>query len=261
MNRNYEKIQKKHYDKEAKLNKSSPKMTMGDDHVRSSETDFILNLINKTNKRKIKILDIGCGNGYTLKKISKLKKKTELTGFEPTELLRNIAKKVLKEKANILGNSIRDLKEFSEKYDIIICQRIIINIQNYQDQKNALKNILKLSKKGTKLIFIEAFKSGLNNLNYVRKKCKLPPLKPRIHNLYLEDNFFKSKFLKKIIHKKEKILSSYYLIARVLHPIYLKAYKEKFEFNSNLKKFFKKVFPHCKGNFSQLKFLIYRFEK
>ena len=105
-----------------------------------------------------------------------------------------ILQKVLKEKANILGNSIRDLKEFSEKYDIIICQRIIINIQNYQDQKNALKNILKLSKKGTKLIFIEAFKSGLNNLNYVRKKCKLPPLKPRIHNLYLEDNFLKVNF-------------------------------------------------------------------
>ncbi|RPG55393.1 MAG: class I SAM-dependent methyltransferase [Flavobacteriales bacterium TMED235] len=261
MNRNYEKIQKKHYDKEAKLNKASPKMTMGDDHVRSSETDFILNLINKTNKKNIKILDIGCGNGYTLKKISKLIKKAELTGFEPNDLLRNIAKKVLGKKARILGNSIRDLNEFSEKFDIIICQRIIINIQNYKDQKKALQNILTLSKKGTKLIFIEAFKSGLNNLNYVRKKCKLLPLKPRIHNLYLPDNFFKNKFLKKIIHDKEETLSSYYLIARVLHPIYLKAYKEKFEFNSDFVKFFKMVFPYCEGNFSQLKFLIYRFEK
>jgi len=261
MNKNYEKIQKKHYDKEAKLNKASPKMTMGDDHVRSSETDFILNIINKTNKRKIKILDIGCGNGYTLKKISKLTKNAELTGFEPNDLLLNIATKVLKKKAKILNENIRDLKIFNKKYDIIICQRIIINIQNYKDQKKALQNILKLSKQGTKLIFIEAFKSGLNNLNYVRKKFKLSTLKPRVHNLYLPDNFFKSKFLKKVNHDKEEILSSYYLIARVLHPIYLKAYREKFKFNSNFVKFFKKVFPYAKGNFSQLKFLIYKFKE
>ena len=109
MSRNYEKIQKKHYDKEAKLKKSSPKMTMGDDYIRSCETKFILDQIKKNKKKNIKILDIGCGNGYTLKKISKLKKKTELTGFEPNKLLRNIAKKVLRKKARILGKSIRDL--------------------------------------------------------------------------------------------------------------------------------------------------------
>ena len=262
MSRNYEKIQKKHYDKEAKLKKSSPKMTMGDDYIRSCETKFILDQIKKNKKKNIQILDIGCGNGYTLKKISKeLKKKCDLTGFEPNDLLREIAQKVLKKNANISSINIRDLKFFDKKYDIIICQRIIINIQNYKDQKKALGNIIKLSKNGTTFIIIEAFSSGLNNLNKVREDFKLEKLKPRVHNLYLPDNFFKSKKLNKINTKYENILSSYYLIARVLHPIYCKAFNEKFQFNSKFVNFFKKIFHTTNGNFSQLKFLVYKFYK
>ena len=137
----------------------------------------------------------------------------------------------------------------------------MINIQNYQDQKKALKNILKLSKKNTYFLIIEAFSSGLKNLNLIRKKFKLDTLKSAKCNKYLPDDFFNNKYLRKINHKNENILSSYYLIARVFHPYYLKANNEKFKFNSEFVNYFKDIIPSVKGNYSQLKFLIFKIDK
>jgi|TARA_B110000211_G_scaffold234551_1_gene304719 2-polyprenyl-3-methyl-5-hydroxy-6-metoxy-1,4-benzoquinol methylase len=258
MKKNYDKIIKKHYDKIAQSTKLSAKSTMGDKHTRLVETNFILNVIKKRVKKNFKILDIGCGNAFTLSQISKLSKKYKLTGYEPNEMLRNLAKKRLRKKANIMNVNIRDYKNYNTKYDLIICQRVIINILNAKDQKKALQNIIKLSKKNTIFIFIEAFTSGLQNLNVVRKKVKLSKMMPAYHNKYLSDNFFNNKNIKKIQHDNENILSSHYLVTRILHPIYLKGNNEKFKFNSSFVNFFNKILPMMKTNYSQLKFLIYR---
>ena len=81
---------------------------------------------------------------------------------------------------------------------------------------------------------------------------------PAYHNKYLSDNFFNNKNIKKIQHDNENILSSHYLVTRILHPIYLKGNNEKFKFNSSFVNFFNKILPMMKTNYSQLKFLIYR---
>lgn len=261
MKKKYDSIQKKHYDNHARKRRTSSNSTMSDNYVRSCETKFILEQIKKIPNNSLKILDIGCGNGYTLSLLSKLSKSYQLTGFEPNDLLRQIAKNRLKKKANIINANIRDYNKFDKKYDLIICQRILINIQNYRDQKKALKNILKLSKKNTKFLIIEAFISGLQNLNLIRKKFKLNSLKAGNYNKYLPDNFFNNKYLKKINHKNENILSSYYLIARVFHPYYLKANNEKFKFNSKFVNYFKDIILSVKGNYSQIKFLIFKINK
>ena len=70
MKNNYDKIIKKHYDKVAILQKNLSTSTMQDKKIRKIETDFILEEISKC-KKKSRILDIGCGNGYTLSRISK----------------------------------------------------------------------------------------------------------------------------------------------------------------------------------------------
>ena len=97
MKNNYDKIIKKHYDKVAILQKNLSTSTMQDKKIRKIETDFILEEISKC-KKKSRILDIGCGNGYTLSRISKKFQSLELYGFEQNELLANLAKKELKKK-------------------------------------------------------------------------------------------------------------------------------------------------------------------
>ena len=75
MKSSYDKVINLHYDSVAKKHNTSKLSTMSDMFVRNEETNFILERIKKI-KSKLKILDIGCGNGYTLDQISKLKKKT-----------------------------------------------------------------------------------------------------------------------------------------------------------------------------------------
>ena len=140
MKNNYDKIIKKHYDKVAILQKNLSTSTMQDKKIRKIETDFILEEISKC-KKKSRILDIGCGNGYTLSRISKKFQSLELYGFEQNELLANLAKKELKKKAKIMIKDVRKLKS-KNKFDLIICQRVLINLLNKNDQKKALRNLI-----------------------------------------------------------------------------------------------------------------------
>ena len=73
MKRSYDNIINNHYDKVAAKFKKSKLSTMNDIYVRNEETKFILSTV-KSSKKKMKILDIGCGNGYTLSQISNLNK-------------------------------------------------------------------------------------------------------------------------------------------------------------------------------------------
>ncbi|WP_440613444.1 class I SAM-dependent methyltransferase [Candidatus Pelagibacter sp. HIMB1748] len=258
MFRKYDKIIKDHYDKVALLHKKSSSSTMQDIKIRSLETDFILSELNKLKKKRIKILDVGCGNGYSLSIISKKFKKFDLYGYEQNLSLLKIASDRLKNKAKIFHKDIRRIDKISEKFDLIICQRVIINILNSKDQKKALKNLICLVKKNGVLLFIETFKSSIKSLNKIRKTFKLKPIRHAYHNKPLNDKFFKNKKLREFYIDKNQELSSHYLIARVLHPIYIINNKIKFQHNSNFVNFFSNELTGKSDSYSYIKLLKFK---
>jgi len=252
----YDKLQIKHYDKVARKFKLSKFSTMSDEFVRDSETKFILQNIKK---KKI-ILDVGCGNGFTLKTIYKKQKACKFYGIENNLRLYNLAKKNLGKKAKIIKYDIRKKVSNSKNFfDIIICQRVLINLMQRNDQRDALSNILYLLKRNGKLIIIEGFQSGLENLNFLRKKFQLKSIPVAHHNLNLKDSFFKRKDLKNITPKNTKnFLSKHYFISRVLDPIYNLAFKKKFKYNSDFTRILSEIIPNLDLNIGQLKFLIFK---
>ena len=143
--------------------------------------------------------------------------------------------------------------------DIIICQRVLINLLDKQDQIKALKNILDSLKSGGILISIEAFSSNLTHLNLCRKELGLSIIPPAHHNLYLEDLFFETPLLNKEISEEgDNYLSTHYFITRVLHDVALKATDSPFVRNSLFVDFFDKALPPGIGNFSPLKCMFFR---
>ena len=146
----------------------------------------------------MKLLDIGCGTGYTLSQISNLNKHY-LFGRENNISLFNISYNRLKKDAEISHGDIRILKKnYLKKFDLIILQRVLINILNKSHQKKSLLNVLNYLKKNGKLIVIECFESGLKRLNNLRSRHDLNIIHPKFHNRYLDEKMFKIKGLKKL---------------------------------------------------------------
>ena len=258
MKKTYDKKINQHYSKVANKQKKSKFSTMEDGYIRDQETDFIINII-KNDKKKLNILDIGCGNGYTLDQISRLSKKNLLHGMDNNESLFKIAHKRLSNKANIVKGDIRIFnKNFKNKFHIVISQRVLINILNETDQKNSLKNIISYLKKNGKLIVIESFNSGLKKLNNARVKFNLKKIKPKFHNKYLKDDFFKTKKLHKL-KEENKYLSKHFFNARFLDEIYLKSKNnKKFSPNSKFTKFLDDTILEVNDNYSSLKLLLFK---
>tara|TARA_B100001142_G_scaffold321320_1_gene367775 strand:- start:595 stop:1407 length:813 start_codon:yes stop_codon:yes gene_type:complete len=262
MNTEYDKLIKTHYDGVASEEKNSGSSTMANSFVRDSETNFIANMVGKyLNKREksegLKVLDVGCGNGYTLGKLAPSFPELSFAGLELTDSLREIANESLASQSiSVAGRDIRKmdmLKEFD--VDILICQRVIINLLDQNDQKEALQNLLNIVNNGGLLIFIECFDSGLQSLNKARKEFGLDEMSPSHHNLYLNDDFFNLSGLKEFDLSQKEFLSSHYFVSRAIHPIFLSLNKQEFIRNSEFVSFFTKSFQDSIGTYSPIKFL------
>ena len=261
---NYDKEILTHYKKVAESQLNDDSCTMDDHITRKLETLFITKIIDKEIKKqgrnkKLKISDFGCGNGFTLTKIAESFSNHEYSGFEYTNELKKIANGKENIPCQIHYCDVRDRSTLPSNLDVIICQRVLINLLDKKDQKIALNNILDSLKTGGVLISIEAFASNLSHLNLCRKELGLPAIPPAHHNMYLEDNFFEIPILEKESNEEDdNYLSTHYFITRVLHDVALKATNSPFIRNSLFVDFFDKALPPGIGHFSPLKCMFFR---
>lgn len=254
----YDQTIRDHYAKVARDEGALESCTMLDEKIRQIESDFILHGIQHylqlNGKNEFKVLDIGCGNGYTLELVHSKFPKLQISGIEFTPELRALANKK-KIPIEIGLGDVRDKKTIPGGQDVIICQRVLINILKENDQIDALGNIAEKLAEGGILIIIEAFKSGLENLNKCRTELGLPMIPPAHHNLYLEDDFFDSVSVLKAVDigKPKNVLSSHYFVTRVLHDVALAATDSNFVRNSLFVSFFDEALPLAVGDFSPLR--------
>lgn len=271
---NYDNTIKEHYDAVAKSEGAAETSTMADLYIRKKETTFILDSIEKfiASKKtalnnsqlddKIKILDVGCGNGFTLSKIRERFDNSIIEGIESNDSLRAIAGgRFPDNRVKIRAGDIREQNSLPEiEVDVLICQRVIINLLNTADQKRALRNLIKLVKINGLLVFIESFQNEFDNLNSARREFGLEPIAPAHHNLYLSSDFFDVCQLKKICYSDENLLSTHFFVSRVLHASFLSERGLPFFRNSHYVNFFSRALPESIGDYSPLKFLSFERE-
>ena len=89
------------------------------------------------------IIDVGCGNGFLLKKIRDKNKSVELNGTEIV-ITKEIKKKLKTQKIKIYEKSIEDLNRFKKKYDTVICSHVL---EHVLDINLAYTNLKKICKK------------------------------------------------------------------------------------------------------------------
>lgn len=263
-------IIKSHYEKVARKHKLSKSSTMEDEIVRDKEVDFIRDFLSalrkKCGKKKLRVLDLGCGNGYTLSVLSRSGHGDSYWGLDFSGPLLSFAKKRALSNCTFIKGDARSLPFDTGFFDIVYTERCLINILDWNGQKAALGEIGRVMKEGGHYLMIEAFTDGLENNNRARRECGLSDLKAAYHNMYFDKDRL-SKAIDGIYQRVEpsefggnsgfdfspNFLSSHYFIARVLHALVTKGAQLK---NTEFVKFFSYLPPA--GNYSPIQAYILR---
>jgi len=249
-----------HYTNQAKLYKASPKSTMKDLFIRGLEVSKLTETLTKLSNKNTKVLEVGCGNGYTISKLSK-KLECNFVGIDSNQQMIQLASKRRLKKIIFSKQSILEPKFRSGMFDIVFTQRCLINLISWKSQKTALNQIHRLLKKDGFLVLLEAFDDGLKELNQARHIIGLEKISPAWHNLYINKtklhDFIQKKFVngdpksKKLTY--DNFLSSYYFGSRILYPGLLEK-KSQIKYNNKFVEFFSLMRPL--GNYSPLQLTI-----
>jgi ubiquinone/menaquinone biosynthesis C-methylase UbiE len=243
-------IIKEHYRTEADKHKDSGLSTMADPITREKEVTLIKDFFAlPTIARNAKdVLEIGCGNGYTLSLLQPLFPHFKFTGIDFSEDLLEIANSRNIPGVNFEQGDARRLRFKDGSFDVIYTERCIINLLTWDEQREALDEMHRILRKGGHILFMESFSEGYLNLNKARMELGLSEIPMPHHNLYFEKDkfepFINEKF--RIINASElggsmnsiprNFLSTHYFTARVLHPLLTKG--DPYMKNTEFVKFF-----------------------
>ncbi len=160
--------------------------SMYDKYYVEAETRLILNHIPDG----ARVLDAGCGEGEaTLRYASvpgvqicacdysntRLKKAAEgLSGCPNVEL----------KQVDLTG----DLTELGTDYDRIILERCLINIATWDEQLRVLLSLMDLINPEGKLLMLEGYQQGAEELNELRASFNLDPIPIRWHNEFIDND-------------------------------------------------------------------------
>jgi ubiquinone/menaquinone biosynthesis C-methylase UbiE len=143
-------------------------------------------------KGGMRVLDVGCGTGETAIAIAE-QYDCRVWGIDYSEAMveqaqRNRRGRVLRGSVNFSRADITtDLTGSKPQYDLIYSQRCLINLPDWEAQRQAIIDIMALLKPGGQYVMIENSQDGLEEVNQWRKAVGLPIIVAPSHNRYMDD--------------------------------------------------------------------------
>lgn len=235
--------------------------TTNDIWLRELEIKNLIEILHKLNLPKdSKILDAGCGDGYSTINLAKKFPEFTFKGIDYSENMIRIANSRLENEhvGNIsfsVGNILELDKVFDNEFDAVITIRCLINLDSKQLQKKAFAEIAKVIVKNGYYVAIENFVEGHNEMNKARTKIGLSEIPIRWHNF-----FFKEDELEEIVSDYFKTISiknfssSYYFATRVIYSKMCQMKGEQPDYNHEIHQL--SVDLPSFGNFSPIKMII-----
>lgn len=212
---NLEKL--KFWDERAKL---SDLAGTNDFVLKNLEMKVLLAYLNEGDS----ILDLGCGSGtaafYFLDNLD-----VTITGMDFSPKMIAEAQRAAEEKGfsqerlDFYVHDIREIKELekSEKrYDVVMTERVLINLEDWQEQKAAINGIISLLKPGGLYLMCENLSEGLINLNKVRASINLDEIQKPWHNRYISKQEVEEIDCAELLEFRD-FTSGYYFLSRVVN--------------------------------------------
>lgn len=212
---------KEHWENQAKKFDISPEASWGDNYMIELEIEMIAEHIQTGNN----VLDIGCANGYSAFKQLETHKQISITGVDFSEKMIEAANKKksamrLSDEIKFEVGDIRKIQFGDNTFDVVYTTRVLINLPHWEQQKQGIKECIRVAKPGGKIIFSEAFREPLMKLNAIRAIENLPPLAEHNFNRYLKKNYLEIFLKEKNLSYQVNVFSSvYYLGSRFLREL------------------------------------------
>ena len=212
--------------------------TSPDFHLRELEIGFLAEHV-----RPGKVLDLGCGNGYTLLSLAR-RVAADYVGldFSPKMIegaaaLTQQCSSELKSIPKFQEADVRALTFADSTYDTVLSERCLLNLPSRDDQWQTIREIHRVLKPGGLYLMVEGTEDGLERLNVVRDKMKLEPI-PTASPENPSSLKFRESELEAVLEplftiEKKQYFGLYYLISRVLHPILVEPERPKFDSKIN----------------------------
>ena len=168
------------------------------------------------------LLDFGCGDATaTIRYAGKAK---TCLGIDRSERLLDEAAKNIKAakvtNITLKKGDILDVDSISERFDMVVTQRMLINLTSWEDQQKALYNIRRLLKPAGRYIMIENANDSFEAINDMRSAVGIGPIPQHWHNRFFDYDklmeFAKGKFELLNFHD----FGLYYLLTRLYVPMF-----------------------------------------
>jgi ubiquinone/menaquinone biosynthesis C-methylase UbiE len=268
---NADELIREHYRKQAEKYGASPLSTMEDEVTREKELQLIettLGLLTRRHGRALTVADIGCGNGLACARLVPQFPQHRYEGLDFTPELLTIARARGLAGCNFQQGDARKLPFGDAQFDFVYTERCLINLLEWEQQAQALREIARVLKPGGVYLMIEAFTDGLANNNRARVECGLDEVPQLQFNRFFDKDVFLPALpgLFRVVTAQDldptaapdavpqNFLSTYYFGARVIYPSVTKVQWVR---NSEFAKFFS--YLPAVGNYASIQaFLLQR---
>jgi 2-polyprenyl-3-methyl-5-hydroxy-6-metoxy-1,4-benzoquinol methylase len=215
--------------------------TSRDFYLRELEIESILRNIPATGK----ILDLGCGNGYTGISIASKREGLNICGVDFSDTLISGAGEILKmySTKSYVSFICSDVLDYIKaqppaSQDCVITERLIQNLPDRESQYSLIADISRVLKPGGKFLMCEASLASYNELNRLRVSVGLSELKPtsqaNVSTIFLDDAEVEAVAESSGLKLFNKLgYSNYFICSRVLHPAVIAPELPRFDSNFN----------------------------
>jgi SAM-dependent methyltransferase len=185
------------------------------------QRDVEFHYIERYLTKEMRLLEVGCGNGFSTARLRDLVAYVDALDFAP-DMVERARRTYGEENNRFFCDDIRDPKETRGPYEAILCVRVLINLASLEEQIGALRAMADLLIPGGLLILVEGFRDGFEGLNRVRAEVGLEPLVPAKINVYSSLDELLPEIERHFEVDEKFHLGSYDYLTRVVYPLMVK---------------------------------------
>jgi len=202
------------WDQRARQFGADARATLRETHLRDLEVRIMLSRLRRL--KPARVLDAGCGNGWSTRQYALAMPRTQFVGADFSSAMIEHAARHSPPNCLFVVADVMDASTLPPgPFDVVMTQRCIQNVPGWENQKKAIRNLLKLRAPHGVAMLMECSRDGVEQLNRLRVFLGMSPIEgiEPWHNTFLRD----ARMIEEFGARIDYFSSTYMFLAKVVH--------------------------------------------